>query len=131
MPPPGSTTDEYFAIPLLERVFHDMQDSDVFRQAITQTITKKIDTLPLPDFLGPVHLDRLVFGESFVKVHSVRTASTSQPHELISEIDMEYRGGAGADISTEIYINWPRSKAGTIALSITVRLIELSGKVCC
>ena len=48
---------------------------------------------------------------------------------IIEQADLVYNGGGGLEISTELFVNWPRDKFASIPVNALVKLVHLSGKV--
>eukprot|EP01102_Stenamoeba_stenopodia_P007900 TRINITY_DN222_c0_g5_i1.p1 TRINITY_DN222_c0_g5~~TRINITY_DN222_c0_g5_i1.p1 ORF type:complete len:833 (+),score=225.40 TRINITY_DN222_c0_g5_i1:1599-4097(+) len=115
---------------ILHRHFKDMAASKVFHNEMMRRMKKKFDTMNRPDFLGPIVCEKIFFGTEMVQVKSLRFANTKDSQdEIVGEADLVYNGGGGLEISTELFVNWPRDKFASIPVNAQVKLAHLSGKM--
>eukprot|EP00008_Paramoeba_atlantica_P007691 CAMPEP_0201486276 /NCGR_PEP_ID=MMETSP0151_2-20130828/10336_1 /ASSEMBLY_ACC=CAM_ASM_000257 /TAXON_ID=200890 /ORGANISM="Paramoeba atlantica, Strain 621/1 / CCAP 1560/9" /LENGTH=682 /DNA_ID=CAMNT_0047870829 /DNA_START=177 /DNA_END=2225 /DNA_ORIENTATION=+ len=116
--------DVSFLNVLLQRIFTDIQTFDGFQADIHKTIKKKIDNLVLPAFIGPIIVDHIETGQSFIQLEK---AICEQPkkNEFIIQAFGNYSGGAGVDISTELIL----TETMRISIDLSVRIRKFEGVV--
>eukprot|EP01104_Vermistella_antarctica_P018484 TRINITY_DN6870_c0_g1_i1.p1 TRINITY_DN6870_c0_g1~~TRINITY_DN6870_c0_g1_i1.p1 ORF type:complete len:764 (+),score=227.05 TRINITY_DN6870_c0_g1_i1:276-2567(+) len=115
--------------PFLDKTFADICASKPFRNEINRRLVKIFGVVNRPDFLGEITVGEVLFGSEMLQIVGVNAVGTSKQGEITGEALISYAGGAGVEIGTELFVNWPREKAATVPIKATIKLVKLEGKL--
>ncbi|CAO3622716.1 unnamed protein product [Mucor hiemalis] len=114
---------------ILGRLFLGMYKTEEMRLYFQEKITKKIQKIKRPSFLGEISVQSVVIGDSIPFVTQPKLLSLTPEGDLMAEATVNYAGGLCIVIETDF--NWTYSslmKPIRVPLVLSVTLKKMSGK---
>ena len=97
---------------LMQRHYEEMTCSWIFKHKTSVKVQKQLDKMfaknrgvSLPSNIGPLKLERIFRGQSFVRIEGIRLDTTENMNEFVGQVELNYNGGAGVEIST--FLDFP------------------------
>ncbi|KAI7865300.1 putative integral membrane protein conserved region-domain-containing protein, partial [Mucor mucedo] len=114
---------------ILGRLFLGMYKTEEMREYFEEKISKKIQKIKRPSFLGDISVQSVDIGNSIPFVTQPKLLSLTPEGDLMAEATIHYAGGLRVVIQTDF--NWNYSslmKPIRVPLVLSVSLKKLSGK---
>lgn len=114
---------------ILGRLFLGLYKTDEMRQYFQEKISKKINKIKRPSFLGEITVQSVDIGNGIPFVTQPKLLSLTPEGDLLAEAKLHYAGGLRVVIQTDF--NWTYSslmKPIKIPLVLSVTLKKLAGK---
>lgn len=114
---------------ILGRLFLGMYKMEEMRLFVQEKITKKIQKIKRPSFLGEISVQSVSIGDSIPYVTQPKLLSLTPEGDLMAEATVNYAGGLCIVIETDF--NWTYSslmKPIRVPLVLSVTLKKMSGK---
>lgn len=114
---------------ILGRLFLGMYKTEEMRQYFQEKVSKKIQKIKRPSFLGDISVQSVEIGNSIPFVTQPKLLSLTPEGDLMAEATIHYAGGLRVVIQTDF--NWNYSslmKPIRVPLVLSVTLKKLSGK---
>lgn len=118
---------------LLERLWSDMVTSEAFKERNLSRMRKRFSDLKLPGFVGNLVVQVFDLGlkpPEIKKIAMTRTGARGSCDEIRGIVDLQWeQAQMVAEITADLYINWPKEKFATIHVKAMATLKTLRGRI--